>query len=671
LGSDVLENIVKDILNGKKRKFCPELRKFAVTLQYYSPKAYTYVRKTFKNMLPHPRTLRKWYTVVNGKPGFTHEAFVVLKDKCDAGPVYCNLTVDEMCIKKHIEVDTQNNVFGYIDLGTGKHTDDGDDLPLARNALVFLVVGLNDYWKLPIAYFLIDGMTGAERGNLLTKAIELISETGANINSVTFDGTHVNTSMCTSLGACFELANSKPFFLNPITKEKVFAFYDPAHMIKLIRNTLGDKKNIINGKNEMIKWEYISKLYVKEKEEGLRAGTKLTSKHIYYGNHKMNVRLAAQILSTSVSDALLFTKTKDSSFDGCNATAEFCLMFNNAFDILNARKKLSNTPFNGAITEGNVKRYEAFYEKFKIYVSQLKFEDGTLVINSKRKTGFIGLILGLKNALDLYNVLIEKGDLSYLITYKLSQDHLETFFSALRSRGGYNDNPTCRQFQASYIRLLIHNEIIASPYGNCSILDSTSITSITTPQTHLPNSIEENKLLISISDEQLFSSISNLSPFIEDITSYIAGFIAKKLETKLKCQYCIKEIYGPQQISNLATIKDRGRLKKPNKNVVKICQTAEQVFRKYSKSVAFSKRDREILVLKLKINIDISIFNQMECVNHNLHLDLLNFETHRDFLIKTIGLKYFNIRIFHEIRKLNDSCKIRQKLTKIIHFRNE
>jgi len=71
-------------------------------------------------------------------------------------------------------------------------------------------------------------------------------------------------------------------------------------------------------------------------------------------------------------------------------------MFNNAFNILNARKKLSNTPFYGAITEDNVKRYEAFYEKFKIYVTQLKFEDGTLVINSRRKTGFIGLILGLK-----------------------------------------------------------------------------------------------------------------------------------------------------------------------------------------------------------------------------------------------------------------------------------
>ncbi|KAL4125843.1 hypothetical protein QTP88_010083 [Uroleucon formosanum] len=66
-------------------------------------------------------------------------------------------------------------------------------------------------------------------------------------------------------------------------------------------------------------------------------------------------------------------------------------------------------------------------------------------------------------------------------------------------------------------------------------------------------------------------------------------------KTNRRCAVCIKnKIYGPHQISNLATIKDRGRIKKPSKNVVKICQTAEQVFRKYSKSVAFSKRDREI-----------------------------------------------------------------------------
>jgi len=75
--------------------------------------------------------------------------------------------------------------------------------------------------------------------------------------------------MCTALGANFDLSNSKPYFINPVTKEKVFTFLDPAHMIKLVRNTLGDKKNIVNSKNETIRWDFISKLYEKEKTEGV------------------------------------------------------------------------------------------------------------------------------------------------------------------------------------------------------------------------------------------------------------------------------------------------------------------------------------------------------------------------------------------------------------------
>ncbi|KAF0696485.1 THAP domain-containing protein 9 [Aphis craccivora] len=77
---------------------------------------------------------------------------------------------------------------------------DCDEIPVAKNALVFLVVGLNGYWKIPVGYFLIDGLTGIERGNLLAKAIDLITETGVNLQSVTFDGASVNLSMCTSLG---------------------------------------------------------------------------------------------------------------------------------------------------------------------------------------------------------------------------------------------------------------------------------------------------------------------------------------------------------------------------------------------------------------------------------------------------------------------------------------
>lgn len=291
MGSDVLQSIIKKSLAGKKQSFSKEIREFAVTLQYYSPRAYLYVRKVFSNVLAHPRTLRRWYMVVDGKPGFTSEAFEQIKEKVNLSPVYCNLVIDEMCVKRHIEIDTQQNIYGHVNMGTDAKYNETDEIPVAKNALVFLIVGLNGYWKLPIGYFLIDGLNGIERGNILKQAIYLITETGAHLHSITFDGAPVNTYMCESLGTQFR--TGKSYIINPVTKENIYCFYDPAHMIKLIRNTFGDKKVLKNGKGELIKWEYVVMLYEKEQEEGLKAATKLTSRHIFFHNEKMNVRLAS------------------------------------------------------------------------------------------------------------------------------------------------------------------------------------------------------------------------------------------------------------------------------------------------------------------------------------------------------------------------------------------
>ena len=47
---------------GKKGKCSPELKAFAMTLQFYSKKAYEYVRQTFDLALPHQGVLTKWYS---------------------------------------------------------------------------------------------------------------------------------------------------------------------------------------------------------------------------------------------------------------------------------------------------------------------------------------------------------------------------------------------------------------------------------------------------------------------------------------------------------------------------------------------------------------------------------------------------------------------------------
>ena len=67
--------------NSTKPSHCDypdELKSFALTVSFYSSKAYNYVRQTFNLALPHPSTLCQWYRGVNGMPGFTEEAFAAL-----------------------------------------------------------------------------------------------------------------------------------------------------------------------------------------------------------------------------------------------------------------------------------------------------------------------------------------------------------------------------------------------------------------------------------------------------------------------------------------------------------------------------------------------------------------------------------------------------------------
>jgi hypothetical protein len=88
-----------------ERKFPPELRGFALTLNFYCRAAYSYVRKTFGNCLSHPNAFRKWYSTIDGSPGYTSEALNVIKTKAEElkkenKQLVCSLIMDEMSIYK-------------------------------------------------------------------------------------------------------------------------------------------------------------------------------------------------------------------------------------------------------------------------------------------------------------------------------------------------------------------------------------------------------------------------------------------------------------------------------------------------------------------------------------------------------------------------------------------
>lgn len=209
-----------------------------------------------------------------------------------------------------------------------------------------------------------------------------------------------------------------------------------------------------------IKWEFIEKLDILQNSEGLHLGNKLRKAHLNFFKQKMKVRLAVQLLSQSVAASLSYCQDelKLEEFQGCSGTVKFIKIINDIFDILNSRS-LNPPGFKKALFEKNIEITKTFIEEAIDYISNLKFND-EFIINSNRKTGFLGFIISLKSALLMYNEMVcKEKKLIYLPIYKMSQDHLQLFFSSVRSRGGWNNNPTCRQFTAAYKRLIVRTEI--------------------------------------------------------------------------------------------------------------------------------------------------------------------------------------------------------------------
>ncbi len=172
--------MIRRQLHHDTHQYSPDLRSFALTLHFFSPSAYNYVRNTFNKALPHTSTIRKWYTSINGEPGFTQESLNAIRLKSkemkqNGKQLICGLLMDEMHIKENISYNNQR-LQGYVNYGTGTNGNDG--LPRATEALVFMFVAINSCWKVPIAYFLINGISSQEKSNLVNICLSNVHEAG-------------------------------------------------------------------------------------------------------------------------------------------------------------------------------------------------------------------------------------------------------------------------------------------------------------------------------------------------------------------------------------------------------------------------------------------------------------------------------------------------------------
>lgn len=184
------EVIADCLIHGSSSKqYDEEVRKFALTLQYYSTRAYNYVRDKFDKNLPHVSTLRKWYmnSSASGEPGFCKQSLLKLtqlanEQKASGTELVCSLVFDEMSIRKHLQwSDCQKKFLGHINYG---FRPDGAEVPIANNAIVFMLNGVNADFTFPVAHYFIQSLLAEEKARLLQDVIKTINACGVRVLNI-------------------------------------------------------------------------------------------------------------------------------------------------------------------------------------------------------------------------------------------------------------------------------------------------------------------------------------------------------------------------------------------------------------------------------------------------------------------------------------------------------
>ena len=118
---------------------------------------------------------------------------------------------------------------------------------------------------MPVGYFLAHSLNSAQKLELVRHALHVLSNTGINIISLTFDGCSTNITAAKLLGCNFTVDALNISFASEYDDSKIVAIFDPAHMIKLVRNAFGEKKIFLDYENNEINFEYVQRLcYLQE-----------------------------------------------------------------------------------------------------------------------------------------------------------------------------------------------------------------------------------------------------------------------------------------------------------------------------------------------------------------------------------------------------------------------
>lgn len=406
------KEIIACLVNGvpPRKKYPPSVREFCLQISFLSQRAYKYIRNVFDKHLPGQSTICAWYarTDLSCPAGINIKALRCLEKKVVEmrsmqTELVCSISVDEMSIHHNIQWSkSKKTLMGLATYGDTTDVNDGT-VNYAKQAIVFMLCGVNERLQLPFAHHFVTSINGKQRAELLLEVFQAVRETGIDILNITSDGLPANESMCKELGANFNFNSSlyKPF-IELEDGHKIFVLKDAPHMMKLVRNALGSKLHFIDADGNDIKWSTIEKLVQFGGSSVYNLTHKLNQRHVQWARNIMKVDIAVQTLSLSTAKSLeILMNERVPGFEMVYGLIRFIRCFNDIFDVLNTKANCpSNTNvFKNALCPQNRRMVFELFEKSIAYIKGLSYvdqEDGNKVksvLTSKIKTGFKGNVL--------------------------------------------------------------------------------------------------------------------------------------------------------------------------------------------------------------------------------------------------------------------------------------
>ncbi|CAH1284744.1 unnamed protein product [Diabrotica balteata] len=515
------------------RRYSDAFKQECLKMYFTGPRVYkTKLMKLF--YLPNPRTLRRYTEEIKIKPGINENIIQMITLKVSnfsEQDKMCVLCFDEMAIKANLLYNRgSDEVVGIEDFGCGEKS-----IVPAVSATVLMVRGIMHNWKQPLCYYLHHCSCPAEKLQvILTETLKSLFRCGLNVCAIISDLGSNNWKFANNMN----ITPENPYFIfkqNFQEDKKIIFMFDTPHLIKLARNNLLKNHFVFTNEANIKKttsWEHIKAFYVHDIKYANRAAPKLTEAHINPNAfQKMKVKLASQVLSSTVAASLNLYIRFGIIPAAAEGTSEVVQIFDNLFDLLNSSSLHHSKKYCQAFK--NLEYQKQFLEKCD------KFFKTVQVVNNKNKvvTSRIKCLKGWRITIRGVQLLWEKlkiAGYTFLLTRRLNQDSLENFFGSIRQQTGNNLSPTTFQFQMAFRKLLCV-DLMNSGAENCQGDPDAVLLKLT----DLPLTLNDQPAATTtIGLANIDLDYQKLDIISQNTARYVCGYYIKKCLEVHTCSTC-------------------------------------------------------------------------------------------------------------------------------------